>query len=427
MPKCSGEWHDQVFAVAGLGIVSGEEIDLQFEVKALRLGGHWGADIVPAPDADGVNLAGVNLDQSAGELDPEVWGGQVVRLDEQGLVAGMSNFIRDPPDNRAALHSCRGGCQRRILKDQPSRILSLFRNVSSLAFRGAVGNNGSFKPAFEEGIGAAESEGSSSQGEGKNQKFHRERVKMGIRRRTALPLDAFLHRPELACSVKIATDLMRFYSPRSLRCVSKWRKGWKVMHEPLEQDAARYNLGLHEPHETFGIEEWLDMEPELARVVAEMKELQAVALLREARRLNRRPAAGLRERVLAGIQAHSQQRFPKPVVIALQEAKIPEPKLGQPVVFAGHDRIVRWVNSAFTMLCGYSATELLGYKAGSKLRGERSEPEAADVLHRAVHERIPVVQKIVNYHKNGTAYLVEITLHPVSAGFVAIENSLGNV
>jgi hypothetical protein len=38
-----------------------------------------------------------------------------------------------------------------------------------------------------------------------------------------------------------------------------------------------------------------------------------------------------------------------------------------------------------------------------------------------------VIQKIINYRKDGTAYLVEINLHPVSSGFVAIETGLGEV
>lgn len=198
-----------------------------------------------------------------------------------------------------------------------------------------------------------------------------------------------------------------------------------VMQVHPEKDAPFYTPGLYEPVESLGCEQWLGIEPEMARLVAEMKELQAIALLRESRRLNRRPADELRKRILAGIQSRPQPRFPEPVAAALREANLPDPKPNQPVVFAGHDCIVRWVNPAFRMLCGYQVMELLGYKAGSKLRGDRSQREAADVLHAAVHERLAVVQRIINYHKNGAPYLVEINLHPVSTGFVAVETNLG--
>ncbi len=100
------------------------------------------------------------------------------------------------------------------------------------------------------------------------------------------------------------------------------------------------------------------------------------------------------------------------------------------IVVSGPDRLVQWVNPAFSEMCGYSLEDLRGKNLGPILQGHKTDWEAADRLRRAVHELVPCTETILNYHKNGTPYLVEIAITPIldDAGqplwFVAREREL---
>ena len=74
---------------------------------------------------------------------------------------------------------------------------------------------------------------------------------------------------------------------------------------------------------------------------------------------------------------------------------------------------VRWVNPAFLEMCGYSFDELRGKKLGPILQGADTDRDAVARMRSAVHERRPCHETILNYHKNGTPYWVEIDLAPI--------------
>ena len=94
------------------------------------------------------------------------------------------------------------------------------------------------------------------------------------------------------------------------------------------------------------------------------------------------------------------------------------------------DRLVQWVNPAFVEMCGYSLEELKGKSLGPILQGEETDPVAVARMRRAMHEYQSCREQVINYRKNGSSYLVDISITPIldDAGaplwFVARENEL---
>lgn len=88
------------------------------------------------------------------------------------------------------------------------------------------------------------------------------------------------------------------------------------------------------------------------------------------------------------------------------------------------------INPAFSVLCGYSFPEIAGRKPGSFLQGAETEQDAVATLRAAIAAREPVEVHLTNYHKDGSAYHVAISITPRTnesgdvIGFQAIEEKL---
>ena len=83
------------------------------------------------------------------------------------------------------------------------------------------------------------------------------------------------------------------------------------------------------------------------------------------------------------------------------------------LVMSGPDGLVQWINPAFSAMCGYTIDELSGKKLGPVLQGERTDRATVERMRQAVHEYRPCQETILNYHKNGTPYWVEIAILPI--------------
>lgn len=191
-----------------------------------------------------------------------------------------------------------------------------------------------------------------------------------------------------------------------------------------EDDAPLYALGLLNPGERVLFEHLLCKNRALARQCDELIHLVASLTVVEATRSIRFPAERLRAALLEQVRAIRQQCLPVAVKNALCEAHFAIPSTCEAVVYSDKAGMIHWVNPAFTHLCGYTLAEVQGVRAGAFLRGPDSEPEAAAALNDALRNRAPALQRIVNYHKNGKAYQVEIDLRPVSRGFIALERAV---
>lgn len=93
---------------------------------------------------------------------------------------------------------------------------------------------------------------------------------------------------------------------------------------------------------------------------------------------------------------------------------------------------VIWMNDAFTDMCGYRLDELKGRKAGHVLQGKETCPQSVGRLRTAIEEGKSCAVELINYHKNGSSYRVEINLKPIFddegdlAFFFAVERDLTN-
>lgn len=100
------------------------------------------------------------------------------------------------------------------------------------------------------------------------------------------------------------------------------------------------------------------------------------------------------------------------------------------VAVSGPDGAIIWVNAAFTRMCGYNSDELIGRKPGHILSGPLTDKSPRSVLNRAISQRIRVTTRILNYHKSGKPYWVDIHLEPILtskgelSGFISIEKDV---
>ena len=83
------------------------------------------------------------------------------------------------------------------------------------------------------------------------------------------------------------------------------------------------------------------------------------------------------------------------------------------IVVTNPDAFVQWVNPAFIELCGYSLDEVRGKKLGPILQGADTDRETAARVRSAVHACRPCRETLLNYHKDGTPYFVDVTITPI--------------
>ena len=168
-----------------------------------------------------------------------------------------------------------------------------------------------------------------------------------------------------------------------------------MINETLQEQAAIYVSGAMTAPEREQFELVLEFHEELRRFVGELSDVGAAVAATRTPRGDAGPSPALKARVLGMIADRPQQTTPEGMVMT------------------GPDGLVQWVNSAFSEMCGYTLEELRGKKPGSILQGENTDRSAADRMRRAVHECRPCRETILNYHKNGKPYWVEIAITPI--------------
>ena len=187
-----------------------------------------------------------------------------------------------------------------------------------------------------------------------------------------------------------------------------------MIDEPLQEQAALYAAGALSAAERQHFELILRFHKELRALVTELEEVTAAATLATLPADSPRPSPALRARLLARLDGRAQQTSDEGFVMTTPEG------------------LVQWVNPAFTAMCGYALDELRGKKLGPILQGAQTDPATADRMRRAVREQRACTETILNYHKNGQPYWVEISLTPLpdEAGatrwFVATEREVAD-
>ncbi|MDZ4074188.1 MAG: PAS-domain containing protein [Hylemonella sp.] len=89
-----------------------------------------------------------------------------------------------------------------------------------------------------------------------------------------------------------------------------------------------------------------------------------------------------------------------------------------------------WVNEAYTRISGYSMQESLGHKPGRLLQSPKTDPETVARLARYLRALEPCRVEILNRHKDGHEYWLDLEIQPVYdeagqlTGFMAVERDI---
>lgn len=163
----------------------------------------------------------------------------------------------------------------------------------------------------------------------------------------------------------------------------------------LQERAAIYASGAMSAQEREQFELVLEFHHELRAFTAGLVEMAATVVRAMPVPPGAIPSLGLQERITRLTADRSQCR------------------VAEGLVMTGPDGLVQWVNPEFTEMCGYSLNELRGKKLGPILQGAETDRETAERMRRAVHGCLPCRETILNYHKNGAPYWVEVAIAPV--------------
>ena len=168
-----------------------------------------------------------------------------------------------------------------------------------------------------------------------------------------------------------------------------------MLTEFLQSQGTLYTAGVMTEAEREQLELLLEFHQELREFVAGLSEMGAAVTVAIAPRAGVGPSPGVKAR-LAGLIANRPQQTSL-----------------EGLVVSGPDGLVQWVNPSFSAMCGYSLDELRGKNLGPILQGENTDRATAARMRSAVHEYRPCRETILNYHKNGTPYWVEVAISPV--------------
>lgn len=187
------------------------------------------------------------------------------------------------------------------------------------------------------------------------------------------------------------------------------------MHSELLHDrAALYVSGAMTAQERESFELVLEFQSDLRAHVAHLQALGTRMFLSRVAR-HAPPPPALKNRILSAVDSRPRQLIPDGLVVT------------------GASGLVEWVNPSFTAMCGYEVSELTGRKPGHVLQGPETDRAAVQRIREAVQQCRPCRERLINYHKNGSPYHVDVAITPIldddgqALWFVAKERQLAMV
>lgn len=167
-----------------------------------------------------------------------------------------------------------------------------------------------------------------------------------------------------------------------------------MLTDLLQERAALYAAGTMPAPERDAFEVLLEYQVELRALVAQLQETMVLAAfagpVREVT-----PPPDLKDRILCA---------------ARQPDRIPGPEA---LVVTGPGGLIEWVNPVFTDMCGYTLAELRGRKPGHLLQGPGTDSAAVQRIRAALRSASSCRETLVNYHKDGSAYRVDVRITPI--------------
>ena len=97
------------------------------------------------------------------------------------------------------------------------------------------------------------------------------------------------------------------------------------------------------------------------------------------------------------------------------------------VIIADPQGRITWVNAGFERITGWTLDEVRGRRPGDVLQGPASDPAAVAVMREALAARKPFQVELINYHRSGRPYWIEIQAQPMHdaggrfEGYMAVE------
>lgn len=98
--------------------------------------------------------------------------------------------------------------------------------------------------------------------------------------------------------------------------------------------------------------------------------------------------------------------------LELKKLSLVASKTHNAVIITNNNQEIEWVNNGFEKLTGYSFDEVIG-KNPKILQGEGTDKETIKRIGEKLTNKEPLTETILNYHKNGTPYWIELTITPV--------------
>ncbi|PKG56892.1 PAS domain-containing hybrid sensor histidine kinase/response regulator [Shewanella sp. GutDb-MelDb] len=89
--------------------------------------------------------------------------------------------------------------------------------------------------------------------------------------------------------------------------------------------------------------------------------------------------------------------------------------------------LVTWVNKGFTTISGYTLDDIQGKKPGDVLQGSNTSKEDVGKISSAIRGHESIEAEIVNYHKDGSPYWIDMSINAVTdshgevSNFIAVE------
>lgn len=99
------------------------------------------------------------------------------------------------------------------------------------------------------------------------------------------------------------------------------------------------------------------------------------------------------------------------------------------VIITNDDGRIEWVNEGFERITGYALDEVVGRRPGTVLQGDGTDPAVVDDIRRRLALGEGFNAELLNYHKDGTPYWVEISCQAIQEPsgekkFIAIESDV---
>ncbi len=117
----------------------------------------------------------------------------------------------------------------------------------------------------------------------------------------------------------------------------------------------------------------------------------------------------------------------KQAQVELKKLALVAEKTQNAVIISDTEGKITWVNDGFTRITGYRPDEVIGYKPGSFLQGEKTCRKTTLAIREAIAQHRPFEGEIYNYGKDGNGYWLSLSIMPITSrkgelkGFIAIE------